>query len=75
VPRFHFNLDDHRKDLDEEGTELPNEDVARIEAVKFAGAYLSERPDLVSEGLRFRVIVTNDDGRELFEVKIEAVFH
>lgn len=72
MPVYHFNLDNHHRELDAEGTELRNADEARIQAVIFAGAYLRDNPQLVWDGRRFSVDVTDDDQRQLFSVVVEA---
>lgn len=72
MPIFHFNLADHEYSPDESGTELASVDVARIEAVIFAGAYLRDHPELVWDGRRFEVQVTDDDGQRVFTIAVEA---
>jgi hypothetical protein len=72
MPIYHFNLADHTYEPDAEGTELADEATARTEAVKFAGAYLADNPDLLAEGARFEVQVVSDDDLHLFTVAIEA---
>ena len=72
MPVYHFNLDNHHRETDDEGTELRNDDEARIQAVIFAGAYLRDHPELVWDGRRFSVDVTTDDQCQIFSVAIEA---
>ena len=72
MPLYHFNLSNDERENDLEGTELPNADEARIQAVIFAGAHLSDHPELVWDGRRFAVEVTDDAGKRLFTIAIEA---
>jgi hypothetical protein len=72
MPRFHFNLADHRREPDLEGTECESVQAARIQAVIFAGAYLRDHPGLVWDGRRFSVEVTDEAGSPVFDVTIEA---
>lgn len=72
MPIYHFNIADHVDDPDETGTELPDDEVARIEAVTFVGAYLRDNPRLVWDGERFCVVVTDEQDRRLFTVSVEA---
>jgi hypothetical protein len=72
MPIFHFNLDDHVREPDLEGTELPDAETARAEAVRFAGAYLRDNPGLIDDGQAFKVEVTDETGKSLFIVRIEA---
>lgn len=62
--RFFFNLAGAVLDPDNEGYELADLSDARIEAARFAGEYLRDRPELVWMGEEFRIEVT-DSAREL----------
>ena len=42
MPRFYFNVDDDRTTLDQEGTELPDIETARREAVTVAAEVLRD---------------------------------
>jgi hypothetical protein len=64
--RYFFNLAGAVEGLDDEGHELPSLSHARIYAAKFAGEYLSDRPEVVWLGDEFRVEVTNSQGLLLF---------
>ena len=73
MPVFHFNLADHVREPDLEGTDLADAAQARVQAVVFAGAYLRDQPELITTGSDFRVEVTDDTGALLFVVKIELL--
>lgn len=64
--RYFFNLAGAVYDPDGEGFELPTLSGARIEAVKFAGECLRDRPQVAWFGEEFRVEVTDSDGALLF---------
>ena len=49
MPRYFFNIFDHGTDRDEEGVELSGPKEARVQAVIFAGDYLSDHPELVED--------------------------
>jgi hypothetical protein len=72
MPTYHFNLDNSHREPDTEGTELGNLDEARVQAVIFAGAHLRDHPELVWDGKRFSVDVTDDEHRILFSVLVET---
>lgn len=72
MPNYHFNLANHERIEDDEGTELPDLQAARIQAVVFAADYLHDTPELVWDGRRFSVEVTDDEGQMLFAIRIEA---
>jgi hypothetical protein len=73
MPRYflHVEGDSDRFD-DEEGTELPNLEVARQTALRAAAQIIAD--DLASgvERLSQRIIVTDLDGAELLSVIVEA---
>ena len=73
MPLFHFNLADHVRDPDLEGTELASTDEARVQAIIFAGEYLRDNPGLIDGGEVFRVEVTDDQSAALFAVQIEMI--
>jgi len=73
MPMFHFNLTSQKHDPDLKGIELANEAMARLEAAKFAGAYLRDAPELITMGEDFGVEVADENGRRLFAVKIVLI--
>ena len=72
MPIYHFNLADHLIEPDTEGTELDNSAIARVEAVRFAGAYLADHPELMDDDQLFEVQVTDDAGRAIFTINITS---
>jgi phage terminase large subunit-like protein len=59
--RFFFNVAGAVHDPDDEGIELPTISDARIEAVRFAGELLRERPQVVWQGDELRVEITDEN--------------
>lgn len=72
MPRYFFNLDDHKRDEDHEGTVLTDANEARVQAVIFAGDYLRDHPELVWDGTRFEVSVVDEAGIVLLKVVVTA---
>jgi phage terminase large subunit-like protein len=59
--RFFFNLAGAVHDPDDEGIELPTISDARIEAARFAGELLRDRPEVVWKGDELRVEITDEN--------------
>lgn len=72
MPRYFFDIDNHERYVDDEGTDLANADEARMQAVIFAGDYLREHPALVRNGSRFSVAVRDEGGTILLNVEVTA---
>lgn len=70
MPRFFFHRTDGGLEPDQEGTELPDFQAARIEAVRFAAISVREHPELVWAGSTFRVEVSDETGMLLSTVII-----
>ncbi|KQN10708.1 conserved hypothetical protein [Sphingomonas aurantiaca] len=70
MPRYFFDIDNHKHAPDEDGTDLPDDENARVQAVIFAGDYLSDHPDIVRHGACFRVAVRDDQGSVLLAVDV-----
>ena len=63
MPRYFFDIDNHKHVNDDDGTDLADDEVARVQAVIFAGDYLSDHPAIARHGAHFRVAVRNNQGR------------
>lgn len=60
--RYFFHLADQDRDFDRDGLELPDDESAKAEAVRYAGQLLQDRPnDLWNTG-QSRVEVTDESG-------------
>lgn len=73
MSRYCFDLADHECSADDTGTELQDDDRARIEAVLFAGAYLRDHPELIWDGKEIRVIVRTNESGAIFTVVVLSV--
>ena len=70
VPRFFFHRADGVFDPDTEGTEFPDLAAARIEAIRFAAASITDNPHEVWKGHNFRIEVSDEQGMLLCTVVI-----
>ncbi|BCA62788.1 hypothetical protein HMP09_2022 [Sphingomonas sp. HMP9] len=70
MPRYFFDIDNHKHVNDDDGTDLPDDEEARVQAIIFAGDYLSDHPGIARHGAQFRVAVRNDQGRMLLSVVV-----
>lgn len=66
MPRFFFDLSNHESLPDPTGTELPDANAARVEAILFSGAWLRDHPEMVWDGQEMRVIVRDENHRTIF---------
>lgn len=73
MPLFHFNIADHVREPDLDGTELADEAEAREQAIIFAGQCLRDNPELIADGHDFRIEVTDQDGAPIFTVRIDLI--
>jgi hypothetical protein len=64
--RYFFNLAGAVHDPDDKGQEIACLADARVEAARFAGEYLRDRPEVIWLGEEFRVEVTDEKRRTLF---------
>jgi len=68
MPLYYFDTVAGVHEQDGCGVTLPNDDAARLEAIRFVGASLADRPtDLTGTGV-FRVEVRNDRRELLFMI-------
>lgn len=68
MPRYHFNICDGVCLPDANGTELPDWQAARLEAVRRAGEILKDAPQSVALGEDWRIEVTDSTGLILFQM-------
>jgi hypothetical protein len=73
VPRSRFHSADGERDYDREGCELPDDEAAQIEAVRYAGEVLRWNAAALWARGQWRVEVTDDAGTLLFTVITLAV--
>lgn len=70
VPRFFFNVCDGVTPLDSDGTELPNAEVAKVEAIRHAGVLVSESADRFRVDESWRLEVTDEAGLILYRIEM-----
>jgi hypothetical protein len=73
MPRYFFNIHDGKSIIDEEGTELPNWQAARIEAIGLAGHILKDEAHRIALGEDWRIEVTDHTGLILFQMTFQVV--
>ena len=73
MPRFHFNVYGGVCVLDTEGTELPDWQAARLEAIRYAGALLVDEAQHVARGEEWRMEVTDEVGLMLFRLDFSVM--
>jgi len=76
MPRFYFHVDDDRTVLDQEGTDLPDVEAARHEAITTAGEMLQDGSGYVIwSGKPWRMWITDQPSAEskpLFTLRFSA---
>jgi len=73
MPLYHFNVEDGRAYPDLEGTEYPDLDAARTEAVRRSGMLLHDNAVSFWGGHGWRLIVTDHAGMIMFTLHFLAV--
>jgi hypothetical protein len=68
VPRYFFNVHDGQFLPDTEGTELPDFDHARCEAISYAGKLLEEEASRLALGEDWHMEVRDETGLILFRL-------
>ena len=68
MPRYYFHICDGEDIPDLHGAALPDVDAARKEAVRFAGALLSDHADKFWSTGEWYMRVTNEDDLTLFQL-------
>jgi hypothetical protein len=72
VPRYFFHVADGDDFVDLQGTELANLEAARREAVRLAGALLSDKPELFWASSEWVMRVTDAKNLTLFQLTLFA---
>lgn len=72
MPRYYFTTSNGRCVPDEEGSELPNQGVARVEAIKLVGELLQNFPEQFWETGAFTLTVENGDRVTLFTLAVTS---
>ncbi|WP_102957676.1 DUF6894 family protein [Mangrovicella endophytica] len=69
MTRYFFNLTDGTRDTDDVGTDLDDDQSARLMAIQFAGELMQNEPRLLDHG-RLSVDVSDQSGATVFIVEI-----
>ena len=72
MPRYFFNIQDGRATPDQEGTELPDMETARAEAVRLSGEVLRDTGAQYWRHPEWRLEVLDESGRTLFRLRFLA---
>lgn len=72
MPRYFFHTRDGRAVRDEDGSELPSQGAARVEAIKVLAELLHEHADAFWATGAFSITVSDADGVTLFSVDVRA---
>lgn len=75
MPRYFFHIMDGRANVDAEGTELDGIADVRLQAVRLAGAILSQDATGLSSGRPWHMTVADAFGDTVFSLKFEADHH
>jgi hypothetical protein len=70
--RYHFHIQDGHNMPDQQGTELPSLQAARVEAVERAGAVLQKSAQHFWNGEEWKLDVTDDKGLLMFSLVFVA---
>lgn len=70
MPRFYFHIHDDRDYLDTEGTELPDEVSAHVEAIRLAGSVLRDEAMRVARATLWNMEVTDATGRPVYRIDL-----
>jgi hypothetical protein len=70
---YYFTAEDGQCFPDDEGTDLPNLEAAKREAVGFMVDSLRGRPEMLWDGLTWRVTVTDERHMVLFIIDVSAL--
>ncbi|HSV03413.1 MAG TPA: hypothetical protein VLI41_09425 [Phenylobacterium sp.] len=68
MPKYYFHTEDGRRYPDEDGTDLPDLEAARLKATRILAELLKEQPRELLETGRLRVEVTDEHRRRVLAV-------
>ena len=72
MPTYHFHIEDGGHHPDREGTELPDDDSARIQAARLLGELLKEQPEVFWKDQCLRLTVADERQLTLFVLEVTA---
>lgn len=68
MPRYFFNIYDGSNVRDDEGTELADAEVAKVEAIRHAGTLIAENANWIRVNQDWRLDVTDEAGMILYRL-------
>ena len=71
MPRYFFDLAHERPELDREGVVLSDDAMAREEAIRFAGEYVVDHPEMLRERPIY-ITVSSAHRDPLFTIEVTA---
>lgn len=72
MPRYYFDIRDGQDFPDEDGTELPDLDAARVEAVRYSAEVLKEMPERFWNCHEWKMTVSDANRHKLFVLRFQA---
>jgi hypothetical protein len=72
MPRYLFHVHDSASIIDDEGTELPDLEAARVEAVRLSGEMLRDHAEQFWGGDEWKLEVTDAAGLMLFKLVMKG---
>ncbi len=73
MPRYFFHFGDTARGVDVRGQDLPDHNVARIEAVRLLGEVLKDKASEFWDEQSMKLIITDDEGLMLFVLDVSAI--
>jgi hypothetical protein len=70
--RYFFNVLDGKNILDDQGAELPDLDAVRREAIRTSGAIIRDGGAELGSGHEWRMVVSDETGREVLVLRFSA---
>jgi hypothetical protein len=71
MPRYYFHVMDGRATIDEDGTELPDVEAARDEAIRTAGEILASGGASLADGHPWNMTVADQDGKTVLTLRFK----
>ncbi|RYD56172.1 MAG: hypothetical protein EOP60_05370 [Sphingomonadales bacterium] len=72
MPRYYFDIKDGQEFRDNEGSDWPDLDAARIEAVRYSAEVLKEMPERFWNCHEWRMTVSDSGRNKLFSLKFQV---
>ena len=73
MARYFFSSQNGVRHDDDQGTELLDNEAARVHAIKYAGYVMSDEPSVLWDGNEFKFEVSDETGARLFTIVCHAI--